>query len=82
MKTIMMEKIWRELPDMYIPMAFMGSCLAGARAISQAFLSLRVSICSGVGCLRGVDVRADLLDLLLEEEEVMALEEVKPGGSA
>ena len=53
MNTIMMLKIWSELPDMYIMMAFIGSCLAGARAISQDFLSLRVSVSSGVGALRG-----------------------------
>lgn len=40
MKTIMMLKIWRPLPVMYMPMAFMGSCLAGARANSHAFFSL------------------------------------------
>lgn len=54
MNTIMMLKICSELPDMYIPIAFMGSCLAGARAISHAFLSFSVSICAGVGGLRGV----------------------------
>lgn len=59
---------------MYIPIAFMGSCLAGARAISQAFLSLRVSISSVVGGLRVV---VDLLDL----EGLVVVEEVKPGGS-
>lgn len=53
MNTIMMLKICRELPDMYIMIAFMGSCLAGARAISQDFLSLSVSVSSGVGALRG-----------------------------
>ena len=48
-----MLKICREFPDMYIMIAFMGSCLAGARAISQDFLSLSVSVSSGVGALRG-----------------------------
>ena len=42
--TIIMLKICSELPDMYIMMAFMGICLAGARATSQDFLSLRVSV--------------------------------------
>lgn len=54
MNTIIMLNICSELPVMYIPMAFMGSCFAGARASSQAFLSLRVSISSGEGGLRGV----------------------------
>ena len=49
----MMLKICSELPDMYIMIAFMGSCLAGARAISHDFLSLRVSVSSVVGALRG-----------------------------
>ncbi len=49
----MMEKIWSELPDMYIMMAFMGSCFAGARATSQDFLTFRMSVSSGVGGLCG-----------------------------
>ncbi len=51
-QTIMMLKIWSELPDMYIMMAFMGSCLAGAKATSHAFLSLRVSVSSAEGRVR------------------------------
>lgn len=47
-----MLKIWRELPDMYIIIAFMGRALAGARASSQDFLSLRVSVSARVGGLR------------------------------
>ena len=58
MKTIMMLKICRLLPDMYIMMAFMGRALAGARATSQAFLTLRVSVSSGVGGLRWEDCLA------------------------
>lgn len=54
MKTIMMLKICSELPDIYIMMAFMGSCLAGARASSHDFLSFSVSVSSVVGGLRGV----------------------------
>lgn len=73
MKTIMMEKIWSELPVMYmptdglvrrsfafvvpildIPIRFMGSCFAGARAISHAFFTLSVSISSVVGGFRGL----------------------------
>ena len=34
-------------------MAFMGSCFAGASATSHDFLSLSMSISSGVGALRG-----------------------------
>ena len=47
MTVIMMEKIWREFPDMYIMMAFMGIDLAGAKAISQAFLRNRSSVSLG-----------------------------------
>jgi hypothetical protein len=36
------------LPDMYIMMAFTGSCLAGAIATSHAFFNLSVSVSSGV----------------------------------
>ena len=35
-----------------VPMAFMGSCFAGAMATSQAFFIFSVSISSGVGCFR------------------------------
>ena len=55
MNTIMILKIWRLLPDMYIMMAFMGSDFTGARAISHDFLSFRVSVSSGVGGFRGWD---------------------------
>ena len=51
----LMEKIWSVLPDMYIMNAFIGSDLAGASAISQAFLILRSSVSACVGgtiCLR------------------------------
>lgn len=53
-----MEKIWSELPDMYIMMAFMGSCFAGARATSQDFLTFRMSVSSGVGGLCGWDLES------------------------
>lgn len=72
MKTIMIEKICSELPVMYMPKAFIGRDLAGAMASSQAFFSLRVSISSGKGCLRGVT-------FLLVLEDLAAV--VKPGGS-
>lgn len=49
MKT---EKIWSVFPVMYMPKAFMGSCLAGAMATSQAFFILSVSISSAVGDTR------------------------------
>ncbi len=52
MNTIMILKIWRLLPDMYIMMAFMGRALAGARASSHDFFILSVSVSSGVGGLR------------------------------
>ena len=48
----MMLNICRELPDMYIMIAFMGKALAGAKASSQAFLSLSVSVSAVVGGLR------------------------------
>ncbi len=51
MKTIMMLKICRELPVIYIPTAFIGRDLAGAIASSQAFFNFRVSVCSAVGAL-------------------------------
>ena len=51
-KTIMMLKICSVLPDMYIMIAFMGICLAGARAISQDFLSFSTSVSSVVGGVR------------------------------
>ena len=49
MKTIIMLNICRELPDMYIMIAFMGKALAGARASSQDFFSLSVSVSAVVG---------------------------------
>lgn len=77
MNTIMMLNICRLLPDMYMPMAFMGSCLAGAIATSQAFFSLSVSISSGEGLARGVTVLPPLVLL----DCWRAVVEVKPGGS-
>ena len=62
MKTIMILNICSELPDMYIMIAFMGSCLAGASASSHDFLSFRVSVSSVVGALRGCCLE-DALDL-------------------
>ena len=50
----MMLNICNELPDMYIMMAFMGSCFAGAMASSQDFLIFRVSVSAVVGGLRAV----------------------------
>ena len=47
-----MLKICSELPDMYIIIAFMGRALAGARASSHDFLSLRVSVSAVVGGFR------------------------------
>lgn len=56
------------------PMAFMGSCFAGAMAISQAFFILSVSISSPVGGWRA--------GVLLDAERCFALRgAVKPGGS-
>lgn len=52
MNTIMMLKICSVLPDMYIMIAFMGNALAGARAISQDFFNLSVSVSAVVGGLR------------------------------
>lgn len=51
-KTIIILKTCRELPDMYIMIAFIGSCFAGARATSHDFLILRMSVSSGVGGFR------------------------------
>ena len=47
-----MLKICKELPDMYIIIAFIGRALAGARASSHDFLSLRVSVSAVVGGFR------------------------------
>lgn len=59
MNTIIMLNICRVLPDMYIMIAFMGKALAGARASSQDFFSLSVSVSAVVGGLRaGVLVEA------------------------
>jgi hypothetical protein len=77
MNTIMMLNICSELPDMYMPIAFMGSCFAGAIATSQAFFNLSVSITSGEGCGRGVRV----LPVLEFLDCCRAVAEVKPGGS-
>jgi hypothetical protein len=52
MNTIMMLKICKELPDMYIIIAFMGNAFAGPSAISHAFLSFKVSISEGEGGFR------------------------------
>lgn len=49
---------------MYIIMAFMGSDLAGAMAISQAFLILRVSVSWGEGALEGVVWRREDCELV------------------
>jgi len=71
-----MEKICRLLPVMYMPMAFMGSCLAGPRASSQAFFTLSVSVSSGVGGFEGdgpevleLDLEDLSRDLLVETDE-------------
>lgn len=50
--VIMSEKICSELPAMYIPIALIGSCFAGAIATSHAFLSFRESVSACVGGLR------------------------------
>lgn len=76
-KTIKMEKIWRVEPVMYIPIAFMGSCFAGAMAISHAFFNFRVSVSSVVGGLR-----TEACGAFLDCERCFALSAaVKPGGS-
>jgi hypothetical protein len=75
MNTIMMEKICNPLPVMYMPIAFIGSCLAGPIASSHAFLTLSVSVSSGVGALaigeEGLALERDL-DVVVD---------VYPGGS-
>lgn len=45
----MMLKICRLLPDIYIIITCIGSCFAGAREVSQAFLSLRVAVSEALG---------------------------------
>lgn len=53
MPTIIILKICKLLPDMYIMIAFMGICLDGAMAISHAFFSFKASVSSGffaAGC--------------------------------
>jgi len=69
----MILKIWRELPDIYIMIPVIGSCLTGASATSQAFLSLRVSVSSVVGGAR----TAVLEDICFLFPDVA----VNPGGS-
>lgn len=73
--TIMMLKICSELPVMYMPKAFIGRDFAGAIAISQAFFSFNVSISSGLGGLRAA------VEVVLLDDLVVLVEEVKPGGS-
>lgn len=63
----MMLKIWSVLPDMYIIIAFMGRDLAGARAISQDFFNLSVSVSARAGGERADFWSDDLLLLLLDE---------------
>ena len=53
-KTMKRLNICREFPVIHIPNAFIGSCLAGAMATSQAFLSFKESISAGVGVFRAV----------------------------
>lgn len=53
--TIMMLKICRLFPDMYIMIAFIGTCFDGARATSQAFLSFSVSVSTGLDGAAGAD---------------------------
>lgn len=73
MKTIMILKIWRLFPDIYIIIAFIGICLDGARAISHAFFTFSVSVSTGLDAAVDTDccVRFFPPNLLL----------VKPGGS-
>ena len=60
-----------------VPIAFMGSCFAGAMAISHAFFSFRVSVSSVVGGLR-----TEACGAFLDCERCFALSAaVKPGGS-
>jgi len=73
--TIMMLNICSPLPDMYIMMAVIGSCLMGARATSQAFLSLRVSVSAVVGCFRAPCLAAAICFLF------PLAAAVNPGGS-
>ena len=49
-----MLKIWSVFPDMYIIIAFIGSALAGAKAISHDFFSFSWSVSATVGGLRVV----------------------------
>ena len=48
----MILNICSEFPDMYIMKAVIGRALTGARATSQAFLILSVSVSEAVGSLR------------------------------
>ena len=77
MKTIMIEKICNELPVMYMPMAFIGSCLAGPIASSHAFLTFNVSVSSVVGAFV-----TDEEGFAFEERDLVVIVAVKPGGSA
>lgn len=75
---------------MYIMIACIGICFAGARAISHAFFSFRVFISSSVGCFR-VDSCDFCRKLSADAAEpsvghtclaVKDLADEKPGGSA
>lgn len=60
MPTIMIENICRELPDMYIMMPVIGSCLRGAMATSHAFLTKSVFVSASDGGVRKVILVDDL----------------------
>jgi len=67
MNTIMMLKICRLLPDMYIMIAFIGRAFAGASASSHAFLSLSVSVAVDTGEAGEEAEEVSLLRVLEEE---------------
>jgi len=75
MPTIMILKICKEFPDMYIMIAVIGNCFTGAKATSHAFLSLRVSISAVVGGARTATL-VDVCCFLLPDAAA-----VNPGGS-
>ena len=57
----MMLKICSVFPDMYIIIAFIGSALAGAKAISHDFFNFNWSVSATVGGLRVVTLE-EVLD--------------------
>lgn len=75
----MMLNICKLLPVIYIPIAFIGNCFAGAIASSHAFLSFNWSISSVVGAFRADLSAASCFPF--DPDLVIEVGAVYPGGS-